>query len=317
MGYLPPAGGGQLDIQAATPAAKPNRGWWNTGTGALTWYDDSVLVERIPVGEPHPSGGFHAYAAGRASLLTPNPSGGNAIAIGEVAALPNYQSVAIGTGTAASSNDGVAIGTEASNGATYGLAIGWRATTPEGSTGGIAIGGGAGVATGQGIAIGYGAQADATEAIVLGVDAGADGVGAVAIGREASATTGFASVAIGVQASTDETGQVAIGNNATATSTPTGAQQIAIGDSAYAAHVQGIAIGYNARTEGGPFSITLGAGITNTLGFHTLVGTNTLELYPQAGPVGPNGTGIIMPSPDGTRWLLSVDNAGAVTVTAA
>lgn len=303
-------------MQSVAPDAKPGRAWLDTADGSLKHYDDTFLMEWVPVGEPPPTGGFHAFAAGRASLLPVNSGGANGISIGEVTARAAFEGINIGT-RAGAGNQSVAIGSDAdTSNATWGVAIGNGASVDSG-TAGIAIGAGATALNTDAIAIGQSAAASNGGSIAIGPSSDASTVtGAVAIGYGASATVGFAGVAIGYGASTNETGQVAIGEGAAATSPGGTAQQIAIGQTSSSTGVQSVAIGTQASASG-TFSIALGQNASSPRDSEAVVNVNTLELGAPMSAVGPNGTGIIMPSPDGTRWLVSVDNAGAVTVTAA
>ncbi len=154
---------------------------------------------------------------------------------------------------------------------------------------------------------------DYQDVVVAGYGASATGNAAVSIGKAAAATSN--SVAIGSGASA-RSGSVCIGQTATI---PAGnVDGIAIGRAA-ATNSYNIAIGYNTRgnssytvalgyaaVAGFAQSVALGANVTARLANTVAIGDRDLDVLG-------NGRGVYLLSPNGTRYKITVTDAGVVT----
>ncbi len=195
----------------------------------------------------------YGFGINRAPATKPDPSGLNAIAIGNIAIAAGVRSVAIGEDADSSLGiASVAIGCAAwVKGTTDGaVALGENTQVADGADHAIAIGNGAIItdALGHGcIAIGGGSEADNTKSIAIGELAFSEDQ-SVALGDRSDAG-GVSSIAIGSAADTGtDVGSIAIGDTALVGSDAVATGGIAIGHDALVYEVGGIAIGLNAET---------------------------------------------------------------------
>lgn len=194
------------------------------------------------------------------------------------------QSVAIGDGAIVSGNSAVRIGS-AGDASGNAISVGYDAIAYNGS---VAIGTAAKMGTGSadGVAIGRSVSgASFAVAIANGASVAAYGV---AIGNGSGAGNG---VAIGNNAkrTSSQTGIVAVGRDAACGADNT----TAVGKSANASHLNAVAVG---------------ADTTTSRAESVAVGSRDIEIQG-------NGKGVILRSPNGTLYKLTVTDAGAVAVT--
>lgn len=226
-----------------------------------------------------------AIAIGRQALVQNTGSGGVSNAIGYFARVHNA------TGFTGNVYGGLAIGTNAQ-------------IVPPRTVGGNAQ---------ESIAIGNSSRASQIESVVIGVNANTGPVapatpsslGAVVVGHGATSASG-----------------VVIGTSATGTSaSPSG---VAIGYAASWSAPAAIAMGNNA-TASGDYAIAFGSGAsasgTNSISFNGTVSANyraqmnqIRELYLVGGFPGTDETTLVLQSPDGTAWRISISNAGVLSV---
>ena len=324
---------------ATISAIDPTRPTWDIGHIAI---GENVQITDGP--------GPNAYsraciAIGRNALINPYYDGGN-IAIGDGANSTNMHGIAIGANTTAfqfsvamgqnagaTGNSAFAFGRNASAGGADSVALGQSAFASQINT--VAIGSSATASGTNSIAIGQGATAEGATSVTIG-DGNTNQNGSnMSIGRGntnlasgsniigQSNTMGLANQ--GCQLFTDNitvpAGQndyVAIGR----ISAPSGqvSNTIQIGLVSQVTDSQdSVAIGRSSSVVNANNSVAIGRGASATTGESAAIGynvsatrsnfvtVNELELKVVGG-------GIIMPSPDGTLYKVTVTNAGALTV---
>ncbi len=136
----------------------------------------------------------------------------------------------------------------------------------------------------------------------------AKSTGAIAIGHAAFADGGYSGIAIGFDAAilAGADAAIAIGNSALAEQT----EGIAVGDSAVSSAESAQAWG-NGVVNAVPFSALFGgygASPGFAIEFFSRMIKNRFEVLGDAG-----ATDIVIRSPDGTRWAITVSNIGAIT----
>lgn len=187
-----------------------------------------------------------------------------------------------------------------------------------------------GLRTGYVRSLAVGPARAGTDSVAVGAGAVADSIQtlqrSVAVGVEAKA--GYRSVAVGRSANADGNDRVAIGDASVAGSSSTavgytaitGAQCVAVGKNSNAGN-NGTVIGYGATSSASGDAIG-----ENAKGQHTngvAIGRNTQTARTNSVAFGDrdielqgNSRGVILRSPNGTLYKLTVSDAGAVTVTA-
>lgn len=279
-----------------------------TGAMAIGWQSvggvngTSVGMQAVS-GDQGVSAGRQAVGGSRSVVVGYSAdAGADSIAIGREASASGSSSVVIGTAAASDLNSVVVVGVAAQV-AANGVAVGYGAKTQD--LDGVAIGtaadvvgqygtaiGRSAVATGnRSIAVGNRATAPAGNSVVVGVEANSVGANCVVIGDLAKTTTGSDSVVLGRSAEAGAQWGVAIGTNAKTTAQ----NSVAVGLGAIASHLESVALGRGSTTE-----------VTNSVS----VGERDLQILG-------NGTkGIVMRSPDGTRYRLQIANGGTITISA-
>jgi len=126
----------------------------------------------------------------------------------------------------------------------------------------------------------------------------------IAIGNGAlsDGTTGSRNVAIGYRAASANAGNdnIAIGKDALRLSSSTSNSTIAIGSLT------------SPKQDGGSNEIIIGNGLTGNGSNTATIGDDSVtELH-----VGGNGAGVVLKSPDGTQYKITVSNSGVLTTTA-
>jgi hypothetical protein len=215
----------------------------------------------------------------------------------------SYNSVMIGKVDTVS-NHGVAIGEDAKTGGYHTVGIGYYSRANGNYA--VSIGSTASTNGDGGVAIGSGTPVGAT----------ASAPGDVAIGAGSGASSGSGKVdrvSVGNGAKAGSNRGIAIG--AGAQSQAYGANQITIGYQAGSdSFGDSIALGHAAYVGAYWQSIAIGASATATADYQTIIKNDFLELDPVSGST---ASTIVVRSPNGTRWRLSVDNSGVLSVGAA
>jgi hypothetical protein len=228
------------------------------------------------------------------------------IAIGRMAAGTGASSVVIGVNVSSALSSVVAIGAQAKV-ALAGVSVGFQAET-------LSL---------DSVAIGFNAEAHAERSVSVGRDALVRGNGGIAIGRGASAGTvssDLGNVVIGDLAATPSGGNVVIGEGANVTS---GASSVVIGRSAQAAGQWATVVGHGARATVGNAmalglnarcdhagAVAIGISTVTELSNSVAIGSRDLQI------MGNSTHGIVMRSPDGTRYRLRIANGGTVSIVA-
>jgi len=249
-----------------------------------------------------------------ASVLTSTPataSNTETIAIGKGAVASNFNANAIGASASASGPFAQALGTYCEAGGSYGVAVG----TGCNASGNISV------------AMGKQSAASSANGMAIGIEANCSNINGIAIGYQtvANAQNGDGSVAIGWNVKTFRDAGVAIGRNLNGSigtsdhyrpinigsgGNVRGGDVIGIGTNV---DIQGttnnnkIAIGTNAATTDVEGAVALGYNVTASK-------ANTVSVKELETTV--VGGGIIMYSPNGTGYKLTVSDAGAPVFTA-
>ena len=249
-----------------------------------------------------------------ASVLTATPaiaSNADTIAIGKGAQATNFFANAYGASAVASGSFAQAIGTYCEASGSYGVSLG----TGCNASGNISV------------AVGKQSAASAANSISMGIESNCSNQNGIAIGylAVANASSGDGSVAIGWNVKTVRDAGVAVGRNLNQSignfdhyrpinigsgGNVRGGDVIGIGTNV---DIQGtgtndkIAIGNAAVVTDVNGAVALGAGVTASKA--DTVSVKELETTV-------NGGGIIMHSPNGTEYKLTVSDAGALVITA-
>lgn len=228
-----------------------------------------------------------------AAGLIENPSVSTAIQsdlTDQPAVASGFGSVALGRNADATNDSSIAIGNYSDSGGSKSIAIGSEVTAN--GSGGIAFGWSTQANGNRGVAIGAQAKANRTGSIAIGDTAGYLGPTTdnyVSIGKYNGFQAGANSVQVGYYSAAKATSSIAIGDNARVdTSAYTNA--IAIGHDTDALAAGAVALGN-----------TIQASIADT------VSLNALEVQSNTG-------GIILYSPNGTQYRVTVTDAGALLV---
>jgi hypothetical protein len=266
--------------------------------GLATGYNAKATgLDSFSVGNGAAASGTRAHASGNTSIA----SAIDAMASGYAAQATQADSVSVGSGALATHTATTVVGKGAnSNGAQSvgvgslakpginGVALGYNTST---GTRGIAIGWGSKTTDGtaDGIAIGYGLTASSW-CVLMGNSATATD-GGIAIGRTCVARDG---ISIGYQATQVGTiSKCTLLGRATSVSASNGT---AVGDSAVIA-------------SGHTDAVALGQGSATQRSASVAVGPRDIE---STGP----GKGLILQSPDGTKYRIAVANGGAISAVA-
>jgi trimeric autotransporter adhesin len=225
--------------------------------------------------------GYNASATGQAGIAiggqTTLASGTSSIAIGRIATAANENTIALGNGANTDSDSNIAIGKAAT--ATGGGGF---------ERGNIAIGAGSTSNNERGVALGYGSTSAGSNAVALGADTNSTGSRAIAIGQSAQCS-GFNAITVGAYCNSSADFAITLG-----------------GYSASASQQDAIAIGRE-TTANAAGAMALGHNVTASI-------IDTLSI--KALEVQTVGGGVIMYSPNGTGYKLTVSDAGAPVFTA-
>lgn len=195
-------------------------------------------------------------------------------------------------------------------------------------TGGVLGGVATDLINGGGVAVGIGSVAD-EESTAVGASASATGVGSLVLGNSVS-DGGFSAVSVaGGGASATANNATVFGYDATAALRGT-----ALGRNADGGQQDATAIGYNADAQGARATV-LGSA-ADAVANATALGYNASAAHDQSAAIGRDSTttatyqvmvgprdieitddakGLVLVSPDDTRFRVQVSNAGALTVT--
>lgn len=149
-------------------------------------------------------------------------------------------------------------------------------------------------------AVGKSASANVSNSVAVGSSASSGSAG-VSVGR--SATSGTSSVAVGNSSSSTGNG-VSVGANAV-NAAPEGGTVVGRSASTTSVATNGVAIG-NGASAAHFQAVALGAGSTTLRERSVFVGDRDIES-------GRSGSRLILRSPDGNRWAISVNNSGVIT----
>src|SRR5690625_826890 len=283
----------------------------------LAWEQSTNSLLRAKVGQ-----GGAKPTADEGRVLGGKVNGGRgSVAVGAEAVAVGNRSVAIGGGATTETHDALAIGGNA-YAAAPAIALGLNAST---QTAGLAVGIRASAANGT--ALGYEAIAPHANAVAVGRDARVanDSGGAiptsVAVGRGSRATgsagdatalgpfavaSGNRSTALGSRSEAVNTNSTAVGMEAKTSlsnnSTVLGARASTTGA------LNGVALGYQASVTSAD-SVAIGANTATTASNQVAVGPRDVEIQDPA-------RGVILRSPNGTRYRLTVADDGALSTTA-
>lgn len=242
-----------------------------------------------------------SVAIGEGSGSDPNEFSANYVAVGREAE-SGINSVAVGHAAKSTSSSGVTIGVATSNTGPNGVVLGADASNDG--------------ASGSAVVVGYGAKAESTASnpIVIGYSARARDGGGIAIGQSAVAD-GSNAVAIGTFAAEAGANSVALGGAkalpdhavAIGTAVASGPMGVAVGSSAQAHGEQSVALGVGAGAfyEG---SIAIGNAAQATADHQAQIAADELVVA----PANSGGSSLVLYSPDGTSWRITVDDTGAL-----
>lgn len=153
------------------------------------------------------------------------------------------------------------------------------------------------------LVIGMGATSPGDSATALGPSASAGGTNAAALGSSANALGEYAT-AIGSAASAQGASSLATGRTATAV----GDSATAVGHDAQTGAADATALGHGAQAPWAR-STAIGAGAETSSEGQIMLGApgDITEL--------PQGSALVLSSPDGTRWRITVGDDGSLTTT--
>lgn len=255
--------------------------------------------EAVAIGRDS-NAGARGVAVGRGAVAA-----ADTVAIGRNTAANGSSSVVIGVGLTSSLGSIVQIGAQ-TEAAASGVAVGFQAKTE-------AIGG---------VAIGLGANTKADNSVAIGLNSVTHGARSIAIGRNAASGTGSSNtdnVVIGDGASSPTNNNVVIGQGATVASgndstllgrnaSAGGQWAVCIGSGANTTIANAMAIGVGARGAHDQ-AIAIGHSVVTELSSSLAIGTRDLQIFG-------NGTkGIVLRSPDGTRYRATIANGGTWSIT--
>lgn len=154
------------------------------------------------------------------------------------------------------------------------------------------------------LVIGIGATSPGDSATAVGPAATAAGTNSAAVGKSSNAS-GEYSTAVGPTASVQSLSGVAVGRTASST----GEAAIALGSGAQADGLRSSALG-SGSSASFDHSTAIGADAVASGNNQVMLGTelDTVEI--------PQGSGLVLSSPDGSRWIMTVDDDGSLTTTA-
>ena len=233
--------------------------------------------------------GWNAKSAGNNStaLGNANASGSNTTSLGYLSEATATQAVAVGSSTKASSN--------------YSVVIGYQSKS------------GMGTSQHSCVAIGRAAQARNLETIAIGSKADAPNSGGIAIGKDTRGDSH--GVAVGTGAKSSTTAAIAIGHNTSsyskyATSIGAGNNTNRFGCTTVGAFGETLADetpDYKRVWNGPAFIVGAGNSDTDRKDAMRVLSSGDIEL-----PL--DNSGIILKSPDGTRYKLIVEDGGTLNV---
>ena len=278
---------GTVDFSAATVNGLPG------GAPGLVLGSGSATQEGAPL----------SMASGsEVTTIAALARGGGDIAIGDNAKTKvagttwPSSSISIGHNTECTAEKAISIGRNSITNGERGISLGYYSTA---TTHGTAVGVDSKATDAYGTAIGSGAgflTGPGTEGVSIGYQSGfSAGNQSVQVGHNSTAK-GTNGITLGHNARIDSSGQsnaIVIGFGAGASSAVSSTNSIAIGTSASYA---------TGTTE----AIAIGANVTASK--DETLSTKNIEIQG-------NGNGITMYSPDGSEWLVTVTNAGALLVT--
>lgn len=282
-------------------AIGPNASAIVTGSMAIGW--DSV-------------GGVNGTSIGMQAIAA-----NTGVAIGRQAKTTGSSAVAVGYNASAAVT-GIAIGKDveaASASVVVGGTAGTRVqavvvgvTSSSTVNGGVALGWGAAVSGAFGVAAGLQAVVEGEGGVAIGDKAKAMGNRATALGQEAEAV-GVDSVALGNGAKSPGDANTVIGSGATAAA---GNSSVVIGRNAKALGQWCVAVGQGSEANLNSVSVGLNAKALFTSS--VALGTSTVADRSDVVSIGQrdldvqgNGTkGLVLRSPDGSKWRLTIDDTG-------
>ena len=259
-------------------------------------YGTKARVESPALCDLAESTGTNTFAAGYAAKATSNTS---SVVVGNKSEVTSNDSVLfgnnirgdyascvlVGNGTSVTGGEATVAGFGASAGAA-GTAYGKNASALSGT---VSIGKDVKSNTGSADGVGVGRLITVMSyAVQIGTEAGAS-TGGVSIGWKSIGGNGVAIGYNSKRAGITETGYVLVGRDSACSASDT----VAVGKSASAAHSNSVALGAGAETQR-----------TDSV----CVGARDVE------SVGP-GKGLILQSPDGTKYRIAVGNGGAISAT--
>lgn len=221
----------------------------------------------------------------------------NCMAVGQVASAVG-STIAVGPGCTSSSFGAVSVGVKATAGAND-IAIGYNAVV--GGTNGVAIGRDATANGNQAVVIGSLSSSNYDRSVLIGQQIVDTGTQNVLIGYDVDVTSaGTWNVVIGAFADADSSSNVVVGRIAKSQ----GTRGTAIG--AFADTItKGVAIGYAAVCDTAD-SVAIGDSTNTDIPSSVAIGPRDLHVQ--------NATkGVILTSPNGTKYRITVDDAGALS----
>jgi hypothetical protein len=227
---------------------------------------------------------FVQEAGGLAAGRNANAKGVAAIAIGQDADADGAQSLAIGFDSASDGSGATAIGRDANAQGTDSLAFGRAAAATQSRT--VAVGRDASAAGLESTAVGYNASSAGTGDVAIGGSSSANN-SSVAVGRNTEANSLW-TTAVGFGAKATDNQATAFGRDAQAIR-----EAVALGPDTRASHQGSVAIGYESET---------------TATAQVMVGPRDIEITD-------DGRGLILQSPDKSRWRVTIDNDGVLQTT--
>ena len=244
-------------------------------------------------------------------------SGGQSTALGNGASATNLGTIAIGNGALASGNDAISIGISTNASATASLTLG-RFSSATGDVS-VSIGNGSNVNAANSIGISGEAvtiSGGSTRSIAIGRQATLNANNSIAIGNYSKVTgyQSFSFTSCGININDQKAGNsmMMVPGDYGCTTHPAAINSIVLGSAtsqlerATINALHGIAIGKDTVTNADS-AVALGNGIVANRASTTSVAELETKTV---------GGGVIMYSPDGTAYKLTVANGGTLTVTA-
>lgn len=223
----------------------------------------------------------------------------NCMAVGQGATAVG-STIAVGPGCISSSFGAVSMGVKAVAGAND-VAIGYDSVV--GGTNAIAIGRGTICDGNEAVVLGANSTSTFDRSVLVGEQIIDSGIQNVLIGYDVDVTNnGIWNVVIGAFADADGSSNVVVGRIAKTT----GTQGVALG-TLCSTVTQGVALGYSAVCDT-VNSVAIGNSTNTELDNSVAVGTRDLHIQGST-------KGVVLTSPDGTKYRITVDNAGVLSTT--